>query len=62
LLISINVAELSGKETVICRGRGRSMHIADMATGKFGANDIVAGDMLIATGVSLSMKHHHQMP
>jgi pyruvate dehydrogenase E1 component alpha subunit len=50
------MAELLGKETGICRGRGGSMHIADVETGNLGANGIVAGGMPIATGVSLSMK------
>jgi TPP-dependent pyruvate/acetoin dehydrogenase alpha subunit len=54
--ISLMMAELLGKETGICRGRGGSMHIADVETGNLGANGIVAGGMPIATGVALSMK------
>jgi TPP-dependent pyruvate/acetoin dehydrogenase alpha subunit len=54
--ISLMMAELLGKETGICRGRGGSMHIADVETGNLGANGIVAGGMPIATGVGLSMK------
>lgn len=54
--ISLMMAELLGKETGICRGRGGSMHIADLATGNLGANGIVAGGMPIAVGVGLSMK------
>jgi len=54
--LSLMMAELLGKETGICRGRGGSMHIADVETGNLGANGIVAGGMPIATGVSLSMK------
>ncbi len=50
------MAELLGKETGYCRGRGGSMHIADVETGNLGANGIVAGGMPIATGVALSMK------
>jgi pyruvate dehydrogenase E1 component alpha subunit len=54
--ISLMMAELLGKETGYCRGRGGSMHIADVETGNLGANGIVAGGMPIATGVGLSMK------
>lgn len=54
--ISLMMAELLGKETGICHGRGGSMHIADLETGNLGANGIVAGGMPIAVGVGLSMK------
>lgn len=54
--ISLMMAELLGKETGYCRGRGGSMHIADVQAGNLGANGIVAGSMPIATGVGLSMK------
>jgi TPP-dependent pyruvate/acetoin dehydrogenase alpha subunit len=48
------MAELLMKDTGYCRGRGGSMHIADVATGNLGANGIVAGSMTIATGAALS--------
>jgi TPP-dependent pyruvate/acetoin dehydrogenase alpha subunit len=54
--MALMMAELLGKETGYCRGRGGSMHIADVETGNLGANGIVAGGMPIATGVGLSMK------
>src|SRR2546421_4767947 len=54
--ISLMMAELLGKETGYCRGRGGSMHIADVQMGHLGANGIVGGGMPIATGVGLSMK------
>lgn len=54
--ISLMMAELLGKETGYCRGRGGSMHIANLSMGHLGANGIVAGSMPIATGVGLSMK------
>jgi len=54
--ISLMMAELLGKETGYCRGRGGSMHIADVEMGHLGANGIVAGGMPIATGVGLSLK------
>lgn len=49
-------AELLMKDTGYCRGRGGSMHIADVAAGNLGANGIVAGSMTIATGAALSQR------
>lgn len=50
------MAELLMKDTGYCRGRGGSMHIADVGRGNLGANGIVAGSMTIATGAALSQK------
>jgi pyruvate dehydrogenase E1 component alpha subunit len=50
------MAEFLGKETGYCRGRGGSMHIADVVGGNLGANGIVAGGLPIAAGVGLSLK------
>lgn len=50
------MAEFLGKETGYCRGRGGSMHIADLDANNLGANGIVAGNMPIAIGVGLSIK------
>jgi pyruvate dehydrogenase E1 component alpha subunit len=50
------MAEFLGKETGYCRGRGGSMHIADVEAGNLGANGIVGGGIPIATGVGLSIK------
>jgi pyruvate dehydrogenase E1 component alpha subunit len=47
-------AELLGKESGYCRGKGGSMHIADPATGNMGANAIVAGSVGIATGAAFA--------
>lgn len=49
-------AELLGKETGYCRGRGGSMHIADLKMGNLGANGIVGGGIPIATGAALASK------
>jgi len=49
-------AEFFGKETGYCRGRGGSMHIADVSKGNLGANGIVGGGLPIAVGAALSMK------
>lgn len=50
------MAEFFGKEVGYCRGRGGSMHIADLAGGNLGANGIVAGGLPLSTGVGLSIK------
>jgi pyruvate dehydrogenase E1 component alpha subunit len=49
-------AEFFGKEAGYCRGRGGSMHIADVESGNLGANGIVGGGLPIATGAALSIK------
>ncbi|OJU50604.1 MAG: pyruvate dehydrogenase (acetyl-transferring) E1 component subunit alpha [Mesorhizobium sp. 61-13] len=49
-------AEFFGKTTGYCKGRGGSMHIADVAKGNLGANGIVAGGIPIAVGAALSSK------
>jgi pyruvate dehydrogenase E1 component alpha subunit len=50
------MAELLAKDTGYCRGRGGSMHIADVATGNLGANGIVAGGIPIAAGAALAQR------
>jgi len=50
------MAELYGKETGYCKGKGGSMHIADPDKGMLGANGIVGGGLPIATGAGLSIK------
>src|SRR5215813_9956005 len=44
------MAELFGRATGYCKGKGGSMHIADFAVGMLGANGIVAGGFGLATG------------
>jgi pyruvate dehydrogenase E1 component alpha subunit len=46
-------AELLGKATGYCKGKGGSMHIADLDLGHLGANGIVGGGLPIATGAAL---------
>ena len=48
------VAELLGKATGYCRGKGGSMHIADFELGILGANGIVGGGIGLATGAAYS--------
>jgi len=50
------MAELCGRSTGYCRGRGGSMHIADVEKGNLGATGIVGGNIPVATGAALSMK------
>ena len=50
------LAELMGREDGYCRGRGGSMHIADVDSGNLGANAIVGGGIPIAVGAALASK------
>jgi pyruvate dehydrogenase E1 component alpha subunit len=50
------MAELYGKRTGYCGGKGGSMHIADTEAGMLGANGIVAAGLPIAAGAGLSAK------
>ena len=50
------MAELFGKETGYCRGRGGSMHVASRSVRNLGANGVVAGGLGIATGAALAIK------
>jgi pyruvate dehydrogenase E1 component alpha subunit len=50
------MAELHGKTTGCCKGKGGSMHVADMAAGVLPATAIVGGGTPIAVGVALACK------
>ena len=50
------MAELFGRSTGICRGKGGSMHIADLDRGMLGANGIVGAGIPLATGAALTAK------
>ncbi len=50
------MAELCGRATGYCKGRGGSMHIADVSKGNLGATGIVGSNIPVATGAALSMK------
>jgi pyruvate dehydrogenase E1 component alpha subunit len=50
-------AELLGKEAGYCRGKGGSMHIADLDLGILGANGIVGGGPPIAVGAGFAAKY-----
>lgn len=47
-------AELLARDTGLCRGRGGSMHVADMSVGMLGANGIVGAGLSIALGSALA--------
>jgi len=50
------MAELFGKATGTCKGKGGSMHIADLDKGMLGANGIVGGGPPLACGSGLTAK------
>jgi pyruvate dehydrogenase E1 component alpha subunit len=50
------MAELLGREEGYCRGKGGSMHIADLSRGNLGANGVVGGGIPIATGAGITLK------
>lgn len=54
------MAEIGGKETGYCKGKGGSMHIADMDLGHLGANAIVGGGIPAVVGAGLSSKYLKQ--
>ncbi|MGI6038404.1 MAG: thiamine pyrophosphate-dependent dehydrogenase E1 component subunit alpha [Limnochordia bacterium] len=51
------MAEIFGKETGYCKGRGGTMHIADFSLGMLGANGIVGGGFPIAVGAGWSAQY-----
>jgi acetoin:2,6-dichlorophenolindophenol oxidoreductase subunit alpha len=51
------MAELFGKSTGLCKGKGGSMHIADLEKGMLGANGIVGGGFPLACGAALTAKY-----
>jgi pyruvate dehydrogenase E1 component alpha subunit len=52
-------AELLARDSGVCRGRGGSMHVADMSVGMLGANGIVGAGLSIALGSALAHKLKH---
>jgi pyruvate dehydrogenase E1 component alpha subunit len=54
--LNLMMAEFMGKECGYCRGRGGSMHIADVKGGNLGANGVVGGGIPMAVGVGLGLK------
>jgi pyruvate dehydrogenase E1 component alpha subunit len=54
--LTIMMAEFLGRETGYCRGRGGSMHIADIAGGNLGATGVVGGGLPTAVGIALALQ------
>ncbi|UCH71339.1 MAG: thiamine pyrophosphate-dependent dehydrogenase E1 component subunit alpha [Candidatus Bathyarchaeota archaeon] len=50
------MAEILGKKTGYCKGKGGSMHIADFSIGMLGATAVVGAGIPIAAGAGLSIK------
>jgi pyruvate dehydrogenase E1 component alpha subunit len=55
--LKLMMAELMGKSTGYCKGKGGSMHIADFEGGNLGANGIVGGGIPIAVGAGISIQN-----
>lgn len=56
--LTIMMAEFLGRETGYCRGRGGSMHIADIPGGNLGATGVVGGGIPTAVGIALALQMH----
>jgi TPP-dependent pyruvate/acetoin dehydrogenase alpha subunit len=50
------MAELFGKKTGLCKGKGGSMHVADFSVGMLGANGVVGGGYTLAVGAAMAEK------
>ncbi len=55
--LKLMMAELFGKKTGYCKGKGGSMHIADLDLGIMGANGIVGGGPPLAAGAALTCQY-----
>ena len=55
--LNLMMAELYGRKTGYCKGKGGSMHIADVDLGILGANGIVGGGPPIATGAAFAIQY-----
>jgi acetoin:2,6-dichlorophenolindophenol oxidoreductase subunit alpha len=54
--LRLMMAEITGRETGYCQGKGGSMHITALRHGMLGADAIVAGSLAIATGAAYALK------
>ncbi|WP_320171177.1 thiamine pyrophosphate-dependent dehydrogenase E1 component subunit alpha [Maridesulfovibrio sp.] len=55
--LKLMMAEIFGRQTGYCKGKGGSMHIADLDLGILGANGIVGGGGPLAAGAALAAKY-----
>ncbi len=56
--LTLMMAEFLGREPGYCRGRGGSMHIADIAGGNLGATGVVGGGIPTSVGIALALQMH----
>ena len=56
--LTLMMAEFLGKERGYCRGRGGSMHIADIPGGNLGATGVVAAGIPTSVGIALALQMH----
>lgn len=54
--LKLMMAEIFGKVTGYCKGRGGSMHVSNLTQHNLGANGIVGGGIPIATGAAMGIK------
>ncbi len=54
--LNIMMAELLGKADGCCKGKGGSMHIADLSAGNLGANGVVGGGLPLSVGAGMTTK------
>lgn len=54
--LRLMMAEITGRETGYCKGRGGSMHITAMRHGMLGADAIVCGSLALATGAAYGLR------
>ncbi|MDA8212196.1 MAG: pyruvate dehydrogenase (acetyl-transferring) E1 component subunit alpha [Clostridia bacterium] len=57
--VALMFAELFGRQTGYCKGKGGSMHIADMSLGFLGANGIVGAGLPLAAGAAFACKYQN---
>jgi TPP-dependent pyruvate/acetoin dehydrogenase alpha subunit len=50
--LQATLAEILGRQDGLCRGRGGSMHLVDVANGVLGATGVVAGNLALAAGAA----------
>lgn len=54
------MAEIFGRKTGFCKGKGGSMHIADFSVGMLGANGVVGGGFNLAVGAGMAIEYQNR--
>ncbi|WP_281417674.1 thiamine pyrophosphate-dependent dehydrogenase E1 component subunit alpha [Alkaliphilus flagellatus] len=54
------MAEIFGRKTGFCKGKGGSMHIADFSVGMLGANGVVGGGYNLAVGAAMAIEYQNR--